>query len=814
MDTLLQDFRYAVRQLLRSPGFTAAAVLTLALGIGANTAIFSVVDAVLLRPLRGVENPERLVGITPGGIPHPVYRDLQDQNQALSGLAAFRLRTMSLGSGDRPELVSGGIVSGNYFSVVGARPVLGRSINPDDDAGAQPVSMLSHELWKRSFGSAPDVVGKTVVLNGRTFTIVGVASPEFSGTALFSEPAIWIPIGAWPFVATGSLDGLDIHNRGWGWLSLVGRLKPGIDLQQAQADLNALVRSQRELYPDEIPDGFSLAVHPASVAAAGAEMHGGLVLFSSLLFAAVGLVLLIACANVAGLLLARAAKRRKEIGIRMSLGASRGRVIRQLLSESLVLSLVAGTLGMVVAVWTMEFLASFAPTGAMPMDLPDVGLNPRVLGFALALSVATGVVFSLVPALHASRPDLVPALKDQTSAPGRGTSRLRSALVGAQVALSLLLLICAGLFARTLQKATTVDLGFDPENIALASVNLGLQRYSASRAQQFQRDAVERVKRLPGVQSAGWATDVPLNWEENQEVISVPGYQPRPDEEMAVALRAVGAGYFNTLRIPLVRGREFMDQDAPGAPGVVVINEAMARKYWPNADPVGKRITFSSDPDAERTVIGVAKNSKQHSVGEEPEPFAYLPLSQKMESWGLSGTTLIVRTDGDPKQLLRALSGEIRSLDPNLPVSGLETLREHLGAVLLPQRAGAKLLGLFGLLALVLAAVGIYGVVAYSAAQRTHEIGIRMALGARRRDALLIVLKWSLVSVAVGTALGLIAAFAATRVLSSFLYEISPTDPVAFLGAAALLGAIALFASYLPARHAARVDPMIALRAE
>jgi len=676
---------------------------------------------------------------------------------------------------------------------------------------------LSYGLWQRRFGSDPSVVCQTVSLNGHPVTVIGVAREGFTGLIRGLSIDLWVPLMMQPQL----MPGLDLlKNRGTRGLKIIGRLKPGVSVEPAQANVRLLGQQLHKAYPDNWRnfrgEARVVSVLPESQSRVFPEARGPVLGFMGLLMAVVGLVLLIACANVANLLLGRATARRKEMAIRLSLGASRLRLMCQLLTESLLLSVLAGAAGVLMAAWATDLLMAFQPPLPVTLAL-DLGLDHRVLGFTLGLSLVTGVLFGLAPALHASKAELVVALKDEGAGAPRGyrRSRLRSLLVISQVAVSLLLLIGSGLFLRSLANAHAIDPGFDPENVLLVSVDLGLQGYSEAKGKLFFEQLQERLKALPQVQSTSTAYSLPLGLGGGRTGIAMEGYQPSPGEDMEIHFNVVGPGYFETMRIPIVRGRSFTEQDRGGAPGVVIVNEAVARRYWPGQDAIGKHMSWGWVQDeGQQTypleVIGIAKDGKYVTLGEDPRPFVYFPHLQNYEA----AMTVLVRTAGNPKSLVDAVRNELRTLDPHLPAFDIKTLTEHLGVTLLPVRMAATLLGLFSVLALVLAAVGIYGVVSYSVSQRTHELGIRLALGAQARDVLKLVIAQGMSLTLIGVAMGLAAAFGVTRFLTFLLYGISPTDPLTFAGISVLLAAVALLASYVPARRATKVDPMVALRYE
>jgi len=839
MKSFWQDLRYAVRMLLKSPAFTAIAVLSLALGIGANTSIFSFVNAVLLKPLP-VTEPERLVSVfnsrraNPYDVSsYPDYVDYRDKNEVFSGITAFSFAAVSLNSDDQTEALPGLIVTGDYFDVLGVRAAMGRTFLPEEDRtpGAHPVAIIGYGLWQRRFAADRNIVGKQLLLNGQSFTVVGVAPANFNGTEAGQTKDIYLPMMMQAVVRppssgySGEMNPDPLSKRSHGWLNVIGRLKPGVTIEQAQAGIQTLAKQLEQAYPQTNRDKTA-TLYPVSKG--DPRQRGTLLSVAGLLMSVVGLVLLIACANVANLLLARASTRRREIGIRLALGASRGRLIRQLLTESMLLSALGGAVGLLLAVWMVDALRNYTPDNFFPFVF-DFNLDARVLLFTLLLSVLTGLIFGIAPALQASNPDLVNALKDEAMMlPGKGSRRhfsLRNLLVVAQVALSLVLLIGAGLFLRSLQHAQQIDPGFNPENALVMRLNTNLLRYTKPQGQEFYRQVIERIEALPGVQSATLTSAPPLNGSRHQTSVVVEG-QEGGDSSSATSSAGAGAiaesrrnttltssiglRYFETLQIPLLRGREFTTQDREGAPGVAVVNETFVKRYLAGQDPIGKRIRLSGAKDPWLEVVGLARDSKYLTLGEAPAPFVYQPIAQRYES----GVSLIMHTKTDPTNFLAPVRREVQAIEKNLPITDIRPMTELLGNSLYAARMGAGLLGVFGLLALLLAAVGLYGVMAYSVTRRTREIGIRMALGAQKSDVLRLVLYEGMALVGVGILLGLLGAFALTRLLASFLYGVSTTDPSTFISIAVFLAAVALLASFIPARRASKVDPMIALRYE
>ncbi len=817
MESLLQDLRYGVRMLLTNPAFTAVAVISLALGIGANTAIFSLVDKILVRPLP-VEEPHRLVTVGtrfPEGLNtvfnYPLYTDYRDRNQVFDGLIAYSEIPLSLSDGGQSERVYGLIVSGNYFSMLGVPAAVGRTFLPEEDRtpGTHPIAVISYRLWQRRFGAEPALLGKTIQLNGNSFSVIGIAPAEFTGTIRGFSPDVYVPM-----MMVGQAMPMHINpvtERRFTWLYVMGRLKPGIGREHAQAGMRTLAGQIAKIYPLNTDTPIELGD--------GGKGHTGLMRDLRtpllLLMAVVGLILLIACANVGNLLIARAATRRREVAIRTAVGASRARLLRQLLTESLLLSSLGGIVGLLLAVWIKDLLQTFQPPStSFPLAL-DGRLDVRVLSFALALSMITGVVFGLVPALHASRPDLVPALKEEAMTVGQGRRRwsVRNLLVVAQVALSLVVLVSAGLCVRSLRKLQSIDAGFEPAKVLVMSMDLTLNGYREPRGRQFYSQLVERVSALPGVESVSLARIVPLGDTGMRITVGVQGHPSDRDHSINFSFNIISPNYFQTMGTALLRGRDFRWEDREGAAPVVIINETIASRYWPGQDPVGKHLTLLFPGTRERKlleIIGLVRNSKYRLLTEATPPTMFLPFLQTYRA----DMALHVRTAADPKTMAAAVRREAQSLDPNLPVFNIKTLEEQKRDSLYASRMAATLLAIFGLLALSLAAVGIYGVIHYSVSQRIHEIGIRMALGALGKDVLALVLSEGILLVAIGVMLGVAGAMAATRLFATFLYEVSATDPATFVSIALVLATVALLAAYIPARRATKVDPMVALRYE
>lgn len=814
METLFKDIRYGIRSLLKRPGSTSIAVVTLALGIGANAAIFSFVDGLLLRPLAGVERPDRLAGIYTsdyssgryGTSSYPDYLDFRRQADAFADLAASESAVLNLAGGDTAERLRGAYVTSNYFGVLGVGARVGRTLRLEDDAqaSANPVVVISHALWQRRFGADPTVVGRPLTLNNRAYTIIGVTAESFRGLRLGAPPELWLPL----------TEESKVGARGDRGLSITGRLRDGVAIEQAQAQITAIADRLAHAYPQTNlgtlaqPD----APRPMSVipeARIAPAMQAAVRRVTSLLLVVVGLVLLIACANVANLLLARASSRRREIAIRLTLGASRWRLIRQLLTESILLALIGGAAGLCVGLWTADLIPTFFPPGEA--SVLDLSLNWRVLGFTAAVTLLTGVLFGLAPALQASRPDVVSALKDEQGGRAHGLMRfgLRNVLVTAQIAISLVLLIGAGLFLRSLRSAVTFDPGFEVHHLLLASFGTGGTGLSKTQIESFYQQLLERVGSQPGVRSASLTTIVPLSGGGQRRNVLIEYYQPQPNEDTELNTNVVGPNYFDTLGIPVVQGRDFSAQDRAGSPGVVVVNEELAQRYFPGQSVVGKRLSTDSEgPYLE--IIGVVRTAKYRNLREPPLPFIYIPLAQEMQS----NMTLLVRTTTDPASLIPAMRSELQHLDRNVPVYAVKTMTEQIDAALSADRMTAVLLGIFGGAALLLAAVGLYGVMSFSVAQRTREMGIRMALGAQTVDVLSLVVKNGMTLALIGVAIGLAGAFALTRMLATLLFEVTPTDAMTYAIVSVGLLFVALVACYIPARRATKVDPLVALRYE
>ena len=816
---MIHDLRYAIRLLIKSPGFTAVAVLSLALGIGANTAIFSLINAVLLRPIP-VQEPERVAAVfttdqrNPGNLPlsHLNYKDLRAQNEVFTDMAAFTFAQVNWSTGRESEQVLLQVVSGSYFDVLGAQPAIGRSFLPEEDARPTPVIVLSQGFWERSLGKDASIVGRTLTLNRTPFTVIGIAPKNFTGTFLGANPAGWVPMSMHDVVQPN----FDFYDERRGlFLFAFGRLRPGMSIEQASANLRTVFGQLEEAFPVD-NKGRGAATVPLLDARLNPNGLGGapVVQLSAILMTVVGIVLLIACANIANLLLARATRRRKEIAVRLALGAERIRLVRQLLTESLVLAIVGAALGTLLAYWLLDALV------AADLNLPipageGITIDGRVLAFTGVLTIVTGILFGLAPAIQSSRPDVVPVLKNESVPAGanqrgwRGLVSLRQGLVVAQVALSLLSLVAAGVFLRSLNHAQGIETGFETRGVLVMNVNLGREGYTPERGQLFYEQAAERLAGLPGVKGAAVAQNPPLAGGFLRSVFPE-GQDTTTRDRILVQVNSVGVGYFETIGIPVLRGRVLARTDRDGAPLVVVINETMAERFWPGQEAIGKRFKFFGDEDF-TTVVGIARNSKYNAVAEDPIPFIYQPLLQNYSS----NATLHVRADGNAGGLAAGVRRTVLEIDPTLSVFNVRTLEDQVSQSLAPLRTNVIMLATFGVLALALAAIGLYGVASYAVTQRTREIGVRMALGARPSTVLGLVLGRGLLLVAIGIALGLAAVVVISPIVgNTLLPNISARDPITLAGTAALLTVVAVVANYIPARRATRIDPLLALRAE
>jgi putative ABC transport system permease protein len=800
---MINDLRYAFRQLMKSPGFAAVTILTLALGVGACTAIFSVVNAVLLRPL-DYPDPARLVVIRETQLPDfpefsvspPNYLDWEKQTKSFENLAAYSGSRVNLTGDGEPQQLVGVKATAHYFDVYGIKPALGRTFLPEEDApGKNHVAVLSYPFWQRVFGGAADVVGRPIQLNGEPYTVVGVAPLGFG---IASKVDAWMPMAFDPKETAND-------NRGAHYLNVAGRLRPGVTVAQAEAELKVLAAQLAAQYPDSNKGWgiFMMALQDYSVRDVRTVLYT--------LLGAVGCVLLIACANIANLLLARATARHREISIRAALGASRTRLVRQLLTESVLLALCGGLAGMLLARWGLDALLALAPANLPRVS--DIHLDAGVLVFSLALSVLTGLVFGIAPAWLAARADVNEALKQGSrgSTEGGARGRLRSALVVIEVTLALMLLGGAGLLARSFMQLAHVDPGFIPENATLLQLSLPQKKYALPEQQTaFANALLERVKNLPGVQSAGLTHSMPLvsDYVLGFNIEGRPAIDP--SDLPNTNYYAVTPDYFRAMGIRLVRGRIFSAQDDAKAPRVAIINETLARQHFPNEDPIGKRINITNGPDTWREIVGIVGDIKQYGVdkatsNQSYEPFAQVPFSS---------LNVVIRTSGPPAALLGAIRPTVYAVDKDQPIGTIRPLEEIMADSIARQRFAMTLLTVFSLVALIIAAVGIYGVMAYSVVQRTGEFGIRMALGAQQRDVLRLVLVQGGKLVGLGLIIGLAATLAASRAMGSMLFNTSAQDPLTLGTITLVLGAVALLACLLPASRATKVNPIEALRAE
>ncbi|HKH43479.1 MAG TPA: ABC transporter permease [Thermoanaerobaculia bacterium] len=815
MENLLQDIRYGIRILIKQPVFTTVAVLSLALGIGANTAIFSLVDALLWRSLP-VEHPETLVSLytkdekNPGFVPlsHLNWKDYRDMSRSFSGVLGYTFAPVSVQTGGEPALAFGVLASGNYFDLLGIHAALGRTFLPEEDGqpGAHPVVVVSHRFWKESLAGDPRAVGKPLTINGSGYTVIGVAPESFTGTDIGAAPQLWVPMAMNRQIQPNEAFNWFEKRRGL-MMNAIARLRPGVTPEEAQAEIATIGQRLQRDYPED-NKGRTAQLVPLAEAALNPGNRNAARAGTSLLMAVVGLVLLIACANVSNLLLAQAAARRREIAVRLSQGAARGRLIRQLLTESLLLSLLGGAVGLLIANWVQALLPKLVPQGGLfPLDL-GLSLDLRVLAFTLGVSLLTGLVFGLVPALQASKADLVSALKNKDQAETgkiRGFG-IRGALVAGQVALSLVSLIAAGLFVRSLGEMRRIDPGFPADHLAVASFDVGLQGWDQSRGEQLYRDVRERIAALPGVTAAALAQAGPFQGSFLRSVF-LEGEQSA-ENGVLMQVNTVTPELFDTMGVRIVRGRAFTEADRQGAPGVVIVNETMAERFWPGQDPIGKRFHFFGDDPVE--VVGIAKTIKYNALGEQPQPYVYEPLAQRY----VTNITLVVRSQRSPENVLPAIRREMREMAPTMPLVNVAAVPELLNDSLGLMRTGASLLALFGILALALASVGLYGVMSFSVTQRSREIGVRMALGAQQRDVLRLVLRQGLTVVGVGLLAGLLLAFGATRLVAGMLFGVTATDPMAFGVTSAVLALVALGATLIPALRAISVSPLLAIRYE
>jgi len=849
MGSLGQDLRYGVRMLLRSRAFTAIAVLSLALGIGANTALFSLVDAVLLKTLP-VKKPNELVlfswlggsrGLSRGimgstktdpgtgmrtstSFSYLTFECFRDNNDTLSDVFAFApLHQLNVSVDGQPEIATGQLVSGGYYPGLGVRATMGRTIAPDDDkAGAQPVAVITHRYWQRRFGQDPEAVGKTVNINNVSFTIVGITSPEFMGASQVGwSPDLSIPFSMQPQVSPHESS---LNGPWFWWLQIMGRLNPGVTTEQAAASFESIFQQSAQEGWDAAqarfpPQGQAQNSAPRDVPSLrGASGSQGMTELRSaysqpltILMAIVGFVLLIACANVANLLLARAATRQKEIAVRLTLGASRWRLVRQLLTESVLLAVLGGAAGVLFAYWGKDMLLTLRPWGGGELGV-DLKIDLRVLSFTIAVSLATGLLFGLAPALRATKVDLTPALKDNARSVTGGTRAiLTKSLIIVQVSMSLVLLVGAGLFVRTLRNLQNVDIGFNRENLLLFNVEPGLNGYNKAQMAQLYRRITERLEAVPGVSSATVSLIPLLSGQAQTRGIDVQGHASPAGDNDDAKVNTVGESFFKTMEMPILLGRSLSFHDDERAPKVAVINQLMARKYFGDENPLGRRFGFGGpETSGQIEIIGVTRDAKYTNMRSETEPTVYLPYLQSIPRQA----TFIVRSSGNPTAITASIRDAVREVDSNLPIFGVKTQSQQADESLVQERLFATLSSFFGVLALLLACIGLYGVMSYGVARRTNEIGIRMALGATSTRVTRMVMRETMLVVGIGVAIGLGAAVATTRLVAAMLFGLAPTDPLTVSFAVLLMIGVAALAGYIPARRAARVDPMVALRYE
>jgi putative ABC transport system permease protein len=813
METLWQDIRYGMRMLLKAPSVSIVATIALALGIGANTAIFSVVNAVLLRPLP-FSNSEQLMmvwetdstrGYSRGSASYPNFVDWREQNQVFEHMASYHTNDFIMTGRGEPTRLQGAVVNADLFPLLGAAPVMGRGFNPDEDKPGESgrVVLLSQELFQKRFNSDQNVVGQSVVLDGKNYTVVGVMPQAFQ------FPIQNEPVEFWTTVAIDREGKEPITDeRGAHYMNVIARLKPGVTKDQAQAEMTTISARLEEQYPDKDLHKSS-RVEPALEALVG-DIRPALLI----LLGAVGCVLLIACANVANLLLARAMMRHKEMAIRSALGASRMRVVRQLLTESVLLSLAGGALGLVMAVWWSDLLVTLGKQN-IPRAL-QVGLDWRVLGFTLLISVLTGLVFGLVPAFHSSRTELTESLKEGGRGSGDGArrNRIRGVLVVSELAIAVILLVGAGLLIQSLWRLQHVSPGFESQNLLTFVVGIPEVKYPTARQAQFYRNLTARIQSLPGVRSASSVIPLPLSGDLFRISFETEGRPVAKGDQPSADFFAINDGYFKTLGVPILKGRDFNERDDEKAPGVIIVNKTFAEKFFPGEDPIGKRvkpgISTNENKPVMREIVGVVGDVRNRNLSSELRPGYFVPMAQIP----FNQMTVIVRTINDPRSLITAVQNEVHSMDSEVPVFNVKTMDEHIAVTVAAPRFNTTLLAIFAVVALILTIVGLYGVMSYAVAQRTNEIGIRMALGARFTDVLTLVFKQGMILVLIGEVIGLAGAFALTRVIRGLLFGVTPTDLSTFIAVAAILAAVALLATFIPARRAAKVDPLVALRYE
>ena len=812
INEVLQDIRYGLRQLRRNPGFTIVAILTLALGIGATSTIFSWINSTLLNPIPGVTDTGDLVSVMRGTISeHPTppfsYPDLVDlrrDSRSFSGLLAYHDDFLSLTGIRKPQRIYGALTTANYFKVLGVKPVLGRGFLPQEGAGRSGASVvvISYAFWQSHFASDPSAVGRTLEINRHPYTIVGVAPPHFQGCKTGLRDDVWIPLG----MDRDVWGSTRLNERGTFWLNVLGKLRPGVTREQAAGETDRVMQQIAASTPNIERGPNQITLDPLWRSPFGANVY----LYRSLplLFGLAAVLLLLACTNVANLLLVRLGGRRREIALRLSMGASRSRLVRQLLVESLLVALAGGAAAMLLTLWSAGTFASFFPSTSLPLTL-NGHANQGVMLATLVISILTAAIFGMLPALRTSRlaPALVLKEEENRSSGGAYRSRLAKTLVVAQVALSLLLLIAAGLFTRSFRNEQRSAPGFNPDNVLLASYDLGPEGYSRKEGINFDQRLLARLQSLPGVKSVTLADFSPLSFTIHSDSVRPEGYIPRPHESMEIDRAVVGPDYFQTLRTPLVAGRGFTTHDDAGSQPVAIVNQEFCKRYWPGQDPIGRKVMMYGTA---LTVVGVARNAKYRLLRYPPEPAIYLPLYQDY----YDQVIIHMRVSGSPAAFAAPVERAVHEINPGLPLYNVTTLKDSMQFGSTFERLAATLVGSFGFLALILGAIGIYGVIAYATRQRTHEIGIRMALGAERKSVMMMVVGQGLKLALIGLAIGIAGALVLSQFLTSLLYGVTPTDPLTFVAVSLILIAVALLACYIPARRAAKVDPMVALRYE
>lgn len=820
MENLIKDIRYGVRMLLKNPAVTTVAVITLALGIGANTAIFSGVSAFLMRPL-SVPNAVELVRPleisedrgTTDEFSYPDFLEYRQQCTSFSGLAAEDMIQAAVDTENQNDVVWGQVVSANYFDVLQVKPILGRAFLPDEDKtpGANHVLVLSHSFWQRRMAGDPNVVGKTVQLNNRAYEVIGVAPDYFVGTKFALALDFWTPISMAEELRrdTGLLAERDSH-----WMNVIGRLKPGVSVEQSSAEFNTIAARLNQAYPDTRATTTKGQVN-TEIDGRWEEMGPVFKSASAIAMAIVGLILLIACANVANLMLARAAGRRKEIGIRLALGANRARLVRQLLTESMLLSIAGGGLGLLLALWVTRLMEGFIPVLEYKVVDNFFALDSRALVFTLIVSLATGLVFGLAPAWHSSNPELVPVLKGEAEGARRRKRRglgLRNLLVVAQVALSLVVLVCGGLFIKSFRKAQTMDPGFDNAKGLIVSLSPTLVGYEDDQSRQFYKQVLERVSHVPGIDAVSYTRTLPLGDSSNSNgpILKEGETLAKGSAGRVIMTTVISPGYFKTMQIPIVEGRDFDDRDQPKTQRVVIVNQEMAESLWSGESAVGKRILIGVDSKDPWEVVGVVKTGKYRTLAEDPKPFFYYSMGQRRPA----PMAMVVRASVDPRSLVGAIRSEVQAIDRRVPLSGAKTMDEHKTYALWAPNMAASFSVAFAVVAILLSAVGLYSVMAYVVSQRTREVGIRMALGANRGDVMKMITRQGMRLAAIGVVIGLLLSLALAKVLSSLLIGVSGYDVTIFILVPVLLSTVALVACYLPARRATKVDPLVALRYE